>query len=196
MTTPILYIHGFGGGTGGTARALQKELGPAFTVHAPQFFESALTTAAAFENECRTAATIAAEINPAIVIGSSLGGFVAAFPTGYKRILVNPCFQPSAFVSLFAPDVPMAAAEVEALKALEKTIPADKTDVFGLFSREDELFEDYAPQFQSVFKAKFNPAHFFTMVDGHKISADNIKQILVPLVLKGYLQLGLRKDAT
>jgi predicted esterase YcpF (UPF0227 family) len=179
MLTKILYIHGYGG-KGGTGKILEGLLGTEFTVDTPKFFEPELNTAKVLQEEIEKAKQYADERKPDLIIGSSLGGFLTSFLSGYKRILINSCFRPSEFN--FICENIKDESELQKLKNLEKTIPVDKNDVYGLFSENDELFKDFGKQFQEEFKKKFNPGQFFTMNDRHKISTDNIKTKLIPLI--------------
>jgi hypothetical protein len=180
MATKILYIHGFGG-KGGTGKTLEKLLGTEFMVERPKFFENELSSAQAFKDELDSAKRHADEIKPDLIIGSSLGGFVASFLSGYKRILVNPCFSPSKITHIFPYTI--MDSELQKIRELEDTIPEDKNDVFGLFGNEDELFGPATSKlFLATFKQKFDPLRFYTMPGGHKISTDNIKTKLIPLI--------------
>ena len=91
MPLKILYIHGYGStGNSQTVQGLKKILGDEVNILAPQFSND-LSTVAQIEQNIAEAKAYASEFKPRIVIGSSFGGFIATFLTGYLRILINPC---------------------------------------------------------------------------------------------------------
>ena len=178
MPLKILYIHGYGStGNSQTVQGLKKILGDEVDILAPQFSND-LSTVAQIEQNIAVAKAYASEFKPRIVIGSSFGGFIATFLTGYLRILINPCLRPSERLSSLAPT--MSYEERIKLHFLETSQDIDwieKIVVHGLFGLNDELFS-----YLSLFKQLYNEKKAYTMPCGHRIDLENIEKHLVPLI--------------
>lgn len=87
----ILNIHGYGGSAENSACLALKELG--FDVVSPQFDYDEKNPDSIFAD----LKTIADEIKPDYIVGTSLGGFFALLTANYADIpviLVNPCLMP------------------------------------------------------------------------------------------------------
>jgi predicted esterase YcpF (UPF0227 family) len=180
MSLKILYIHGFGStGNSQTVQGLQKILGNDATILAPQF-SNELGTVAQIEQNIAEAKKYMHEFRPDIVIGSSFGGFIAAFLNGYPRILINPCLLPTERLSTLSPT--MSDEDIKQLKVLETSHDIDdemRSEMYGLFGLHDELFT-----YLSLFKKLYMETNAYTMPSGHRIDAENIKNHLVPLIWK------------
>lgn len=178
MPLKILYIHGFGStGNSQTVQGLKKVLGDEAIILAPQFSND-LSTVAKIEQNIAEAKAYASEFKPRIVIGSSFGGFIASFVTGYLRVLINACLRPSERLSTLAPT--MSYEEKSKLQVLETSQDinwVEKIVVHGLFGLNDELFS-YLP----LFKQLYNEKKAYTMPCGHRIDLENIEKHLVPLI--------------
>ena len=178
MSLKILYIHGFGStGNSQTVQGLRKIMGEDVEILAPQFSND-LSTVAHIEKNIAEAKAYASEFKPRIVIGSSFGGFIATFVTGYLRILINPCLRPSERLSSLAPT--MSSEEIIKLQALETSQDInwiEKIVVYGLFGSRDELFS-----YLSLFKQLYNEKKASSMPCGHRIDLENIEKYLVPLI--------------
>ena len=90
----IMYVHGFGSSAQSGTVALLRQLLPQTTIVArdvPLHPEDAI-------NMLRT---MAAEENPDLIIGTSMGGMYAEQLVGFDRILVNPAFQMGDTMSKF-----------------------------------------------------------------------------------------------
>ena len=84
----ILYIHGLASsGATSTVRALQKLVGNVAKIVAPDIPIEINEAIRVIKEVCETE-------KPDLIIGSSLGGMQAQLIRGYKKILVNPAFNP------------------------------------------------------------------------------------------------------
>lgn len=93
MEGKVLYLHGLGSdGSSRTARMLKAALGEGRVV-APDFDMSDPAGALRKAKEA-----IAADPSISLVVGTSMGGFVALCLQQIPRIAVNPCTRPSAIL--------------------------------------------------------------------------------------------------
>jgi predicted esterase YcpF (UPF0227 family) len=175
----ILYIHGYGGnGNSRTATELQKNMGEQAIVYSPMFSTDISVFCNMLEN-IKKANLFVKENNVDIVIGSSMGGFIASFVSGMPKILINPCLLPSEQLPVrIFPEI--EAPELQKYKDLESLRIIDREEQslsYGLFSTNDELFS-----YRELFASLYSKEHIYTMNDGHRISPDNVKSALVPLI--------------
>ena len=99
MEGKVLYLHGLGSdGSSRTARMLKAALGEGRVV-APDFDMSDPEGALRQAKE-----EIAADPSISLVVGTSMGGFVALCLQQIPRIAVNPCTRPSAILPLPLPE--------------------------------------------------------------------------------------------
>lgn len=81
----VLYVHGFGSsGQSNTPRLLQQMM-PQAEVVAPDLPVQPEEALGMLQSYCR-------EAQPAVIVGTSMGGMYAEMLYGYDRILVNPAF--------------------------------------------------------------------------------------------------------
>ena len=111
-----------------------------------------------------------------LIIGSSLGGFLAASCDFARRIVVNPCWSPS--VEL--PKVGYCEA-VDDYLYLEKYLGhyserGDRELCIGCFAAEDELL---GTKYQSVFGLYFRETH--DIPGGHHLSEEAAEKIMTEL---------------
>ena len=191
----ILYLHGFASsGSSGTAELLRKAFlgtGAAdrVTVVAPDIpvepSEALPFLRGVVERE-----------DPALIVGTSMGGMYAQQLRGYERICVNPSFSMSSLYSLFHVGKykwlnPRRNGETE-FHIYKETIDAfremeahqfdgiDEVETLfchGLFGDEDVLAKDNRPLFETHY-----PGMSRVFAGGHRMNADLVKDVLVPFI--------------
>ena len=119
-----------------------------------------------------------------LIIGSSLGGFLAANCDFMRRIVVNPCWTPSV-------ELPKVRYEGETMKYtwLEEDLGrfAEKGDAdfcIGCFAAEDELL---GTKYMSEFKKHFKET--YDIPGGHHLSDEAAKKIMTeiaPMAIKKF----------
>jgi predicted esterase YcpF (UPF0227 family) len=189
----ILYLHGFAGsGSSGTATYLRNALYPHHTqVLAPDIPVLPAEAMLFLRQQV-------ADINPDLIIATSMGAMYAEQLRGYQRILVNPSFCMARLLTFggmgrkpfrnpradgardFKVDKEMIAQfkEVER-SSFQGITPEDKELVYGLFGKQDKRV-NCQPQFLK----NYGQQHF-QLFDGEHYLNDNIvKQIVLPLTLK------------
>jgi predicted esterase YcpF (UPF0227 family) len=186
MKPKILYIHGLSSsGASSTAKNLQTFL-PEYEVIAPDLPIVPLEALEMLHSLCE-------KEQPAIIIGTSMGGMFAQQIRGYKKILVNPAFHVSEFMRTqlgkheflnprkngethydITVELCDSYQEVEATQ-FDGISEFDRTNTFALFGDKDTLvngFEEYISHY-------VNAEHF----DGeHRLSIKNIEEVIVPLI--------------
>ena len=140
----ILYVYGYGGSASGSTVTMLKRLMPeGYTV------ESFTYTQADFVKARQEILDYIREHNIDLVIGSSLGGFIALTLNGVPRIVVNPCWYP-------ADELPRIDVSDEIVRTYapynrwveEHITPDDRPLVHAFFGDQDELFgERYVGEF-------------------------------------------------
>lgn len=179
MQTPkILYIHGYGSGeNGSTATELQRALDEKAEVIAPGFSNDL----GKFENmlqNIKQATELVKTHYINLIVSSSMGAFTALNVPNCAKILINPCMLPSEQLpKRIIPDI--SENELAKYRELEnrKITDNEKMQTFALFATNDELFS-YKALFENLYFSK----NSFTMEDNHKISVENIRQMLAPMV--------------
>lgn len=111
-----------------------------------------------------------------IVIGSSLGGFITLKLRNIFKIVINPC----CFPSYELPKLGVPKNIADEYKRLEKSLwnnidNEEREITFGIFGDHDELFS-----YKKIYESKYN--NVIDINDGHRISENNIKNVLVPLI--------------
>ena len=119
-----------------------------------------------------------------LIIGSSLGGFLAACCDFKRRIVINPCWTPSV-------ELPKVGYEGETMKYtwLEEDLGrfAEKGDAdfcIGCFAAEDELL---GTKYMSEFKKHFKET--YDISGGHHLSDEAAKKIMTeiaPMAIKKF----------
>lgn len=110
-----------------------------------------------------------------IVVASSLGGFLSLLLRDIPKIVINPCCNP--FVELNKLGFEdLALTYNNLLSSLWENIePFDVEFTYGVFGMHDELFS-YKCEFEKSYK------HALMIDDGHRISIENVRQVISPLV--------------
>ena len=187
----ILYIHGFGSaGSTGTATIMRNLLYEkdvrVVSPDVPTSPKEALPFLKAF----------AAEEQPDLIIGTSMGGMYAEQLRGFKRILVNPSFHMARLLTFrglgnydfqnkradgatkFKVDKQMIAEfkEVEKLSFTELT-PEDRENVYGLFGRYDQTVHT-----QDDFTKVYGRDHFVIFEGEHRLNDKVLKHDVLPII--------------
>lgn len=119
-----------------------------------------------------------------LMIGSSLGGFFAANCRWARRIVVNPCWSPSAEL----PEVGYAGP-IDEYKFLEENLgyQADRGDgelCIGCFALEDELL---GTRYRDAFRQHFKET--YDIPGGHHLSeeaAEKIMTAIAPMLIERF----------
>ena len=193
----IVYIHGLGGGAGSNIpKVLKEEIGSEYEIYNPELpIEPSYSVA--------YASRMLLQIQPDLVIASSLGGFFAMLLQGpWKTILVNPAMRPALDIKNApigmgkhkidkgkraddAKYVLIDDAFINELNELyniyKKEMKKDNiNNVYALFGDNDELFS-HIKDFEWDYKKKN-----MKILPGEKHSLTNeaIKNELIPLIRK------------
>lgn len=179
MKKNILYIHGYGSkGNSRTATILQDELSELFKVYSPAFSNDVHFYTETLLNIDRAQAFIKDQ-SIDLVVASSMGAYVALRLPYIPKIVINPCMLASVEIPriLYAT---MEKQEIDKYKIDEKNFSVDgqnKLLTYALFANKDELFS-----YRNYFEQLYGVDHLYPIVDGHRISEENIRNVLVPLV--------------
>ncbi len=167
----IIYLHGYNS-SGSTGRTIQRLLGGKYNVIAPKLPVDA--------NEAvGIARQLLAEHPDAIVLGTSLGGFVTLNVYAPIRIAINPTLRPS--VSL--PLIGCAPELAETYKPYEdemRSLADDKVKgaTFGFFGTNDEVIN-----FREEFEKLYLKGHTLSIPGGeHRIKEEELKKYVFPLI--------------
>lgn len=185
----ILYVHGFASsGNSGTVMALRRHL-PHCRIIAPDLpldpFEALDLLRDIVDSE-----------QPAIVIGTSMGGMYTQQLWGVPRIVVNPSFEMSRSL-LFgkmgrnkymskrkdgATEFRVDKTLVERFKQMEKIqfdgiTPEEKQLVTGLFGDKDPVVQ-FKPLMEKYYGA--DRCHWFK--GEHRLNDEIVKGVLLPLI--------------
>lgn len=172
-------MHGlYSNGGSRTATELKRLLKDEAIVYSPDFSNDLESFSEMKKNIDKALGFIKSErIN--LVIGSSMGGFVASKICGVNKILINPCLRPSEQLPR-TKNISNAELKKYAEFEREREILLDMEDrliTYGLFSNNDELFS-----YKDLFDKLFLAAHSYSMNDTHRISITNIKNELLKLI--------------
>ena len=144
----VLFIHGFNGSPEGRAfHALKEALPSGYSIEAIDYDQSDCTKALKQIRERINSHRID------LVIGCSLGGFLALLSGSGCRFAVNPCYHPSEELTKLG----AAASIVESYKRYEDRLDLteieDKELVHGFFGDKDELLgTKYFDLFQKQYR--------------------------------------------
>lgn len=197
MSKNILYLHGFASaGNNGTATHLRNMLYEhGFSVISPDIPPMPAEAMAMLRK-------IVDEIQPILIIGTSMGAFYGEQTHGIPRILVNPSFHMARLLTFkgmgkreyrnkredgakdFKVDKEMIAQFKEVEKnSFQQITPQEKELVWGLFGLQDKNVNC-----QPDFKKHYGTAHFITYEGEHYLNDLALKKTVFPLV-KQILQL-------
>ena len=189
----ILYIHGFSSaGSTGTATLMRNMLYEKdVRVVSPDVPVSPLEALQFLKD-------FAAQEQPDLIIGTSMGGMYAEQLRGYKRILVNPSFHMARLLTFrglgnydfqnkradgatrFKVDKQMIAEfkEVEKL-SFKGLTPEDKKKVYGLFGRNDPTVHT-----QDDYTKVYGKEHFVVFEGEHRLNDKVLKDDLLPIIME------------
>ena len=189
----ILYIHGFGSaGSTGTSTILRNFLYEKdVRVISPDVPTSPLEALQFLKD-------FAAQEQPDLIIGTSMGGMYTEQLRGYKRILVNPSFHMARLLTFrglgnydflnkrqdgatrFKVDKQMIAEfkEVEKL-SFKGLTPEDKQNVYGLFGRNDPTVHT-----QDDYTKVYGKDHFVIFEGEHRLNDKILKHDVLPIIEK------------
>ena len=189
----ILYIHGFSSaGSTGTATLMRNMLYEKdVRVVSPDVPVSPLEALQFLKD-------YAAQEQPDLIIGTSMGGMYAEQLRGYKRILVNPSFHMARLLTFrglgnydfqnkradgatrFKVDKQMIAEfkEVEKL-SFKGLTPEDKKNVYGLFGRNDPTVYT-----QDDYTKVYGKEHFVVFEGEHRLNDKVLKHDVLPIIME------------
>lgn len=189
----ILYIHGFSSaGSTGTATLMRNMLYEKdVRVVSPDVPVSPLEALQFLKD-------FAAQEQPDLIIGTSMGGMYAEQLRGYKRILVNPSFHMARLLTFrglgnydfqnkradgatrFKVDKQMIAEfkEVEKL-SFKGLTPEDKKNVYGLFGRNDPTVHT-----QDDYTKIYGKEHFVVFEGEHRLNDKVLKHDVLPIIME------------
>ena len=187
----ILYIHGFSSaGSTGTATLMRNMLYEKdVRVVSPDVPVSPLEALQFLKD-------YAAQEQPDLIIGTSMGGMYAEQLRGYKRILVNPSFHMARLLTFrglgnydfqnkradgatrFKVDKQMIAEFKEVEKMSFKGLtPEDKKNVYGLFGRNDPTVHT-----QDDYTKVYGKEHFVVFEGEHRLNDKVLKHDVLPII--------------
>ena len=189
----ILYIHGFSSaGSTGTATLMRNMLYEKdVRVVSPDVPVSPLEALQFLKD-------YAAQEQPDLIIGTSMGGMYAEQLRGYKRILVNPSFHMARLLTFrglgnydfqnkradgatrFKVDKQMIAEfkEVEKL-SFKGLTPEDKKNVYGMFGRNDPTVHT-----QDDYTKVYGKEHFVVFEGEHRLNDKVLKHDVLPIIME------------
>lgn len=185
----LIYFHGFGSSAqSGTIRTLREQM-PDFEVIAPDIPVDPEEALPFLKQLCE-------EVQPDVVVGTSMGGMYAQQMCGFNRICVNPAFEMSVKSSVLrvgtfeyfkprmdgethftiTPDIIQHHANME-VKQFDGVTEDEKAKVWGLFGSDDKLVNC-----EQLFRQYYdNVIHF----NGeHRMNDEVITTVLIPLIRK------------
>ncbi|MDO4511796.1 MAG: YqiA/YcfP family alpha/beta fold hydrolase [Bacteroidales bacterium] len=171
----LLYIHGYNGSAEGSSCQLFRKYMPKD--------EWQVIGMDYDQNDCAVALqqirqTIDRE-GIDLVVGSSLGGFLTLLTTGIKRLVINPCYIPSAELPKLGPHnglpapSPQMIASYAAFEPQLKQFSTEETNLItGYFAEDDELLGD---RYEGDF---CDDIHGYNVIPGgHHVSEEAVKMI-------------------
>lgn len=189
----ILYLHGFASsGATGTAITMRNALYP----HGVQVLAPDIPV---MPSEAMTfLRQQVEELQPDLIVGTSMGAMYAEQLRGHLRILVNPSFSMARLLTFggmgrkpfrnprqdgakdFKVDKEMIAQFKEIEKhCFEGITPEDKEMVFGLFGDHDKRV-NCQPQFLK----NYGREHFQVFEGEHYLNDNVLKQAVLPLICR------------
>ena len=169
----IVYLHGYNS-SGSTGRRLQNMLDGKYNVLAPRLSKNA-------DEAIKTAQDLIDSNDVAMVIGSSLGGFVSLNVRAPFKLIINPTLEPSATLPLI--DCPQELAS--SYKKYEERFRNEIDDnvrahTYGMFGAKDNLVH-----YQDEFESLFPKDHVTVIPTGeHKVSEQDLKDYVIPFIDK------------
>ena len=166
----ILYLHGLNSnGNSRTAKTIKQEC-PNWNVLCP-------TLPVNCDEAISKIKSVLSKNHVDIIIGTSLGGFLALQCHNYFRIAVNPTLHPSKDIVKLGVDENIANTYTK----YENTIidEEDSELTYALFGRNDKLIS-----YSNEFLLNYQKDHVLFTDDEHRLSVKSIKNNLIPFVNK------------
>ena len=167
----ILYIYGYGGSAQGSTSTMLRRLVPE-----GYMVESFAYTQADFAKARQEILDYIREHGIDLVVGSSLGGFIALTLSGIPRIVVNPCWYPGKELPLI--DVPHEIVRTYAPYdhwVQEHITEEDRPMVHAFFGDRDELFAD---RYIAHFLHHYLQEQCHRIPSGHNLSEEGAREIV------------------
>ena len=182
----IAYFHGFGSsGASGTVESLRK-LMPECEVLAPDIPVDPLEALPYLQNYC-------AEVQPDLVIGTSMGAMYAQQMFGFRKICVNPAFNMSHMSKVLKvgthkffngrkdnqKEFTITKETIQHFNIMERSqfkgiTDFDREHTYGLFGIFDTQVNCY-----DLFKKHYTKARRFQ--GEHQLNEDVLRKVVVPL---------------
>lgn len=170
MEKEILYIHGYGS-SGSTGRTLEKLLNGYCKVH---HFSIPVNPDDAF---IKINKYLGNHPEISLIVGSSLGGFIASRFNGYLKLLINPCMHPSI-------ELPKLGCDTEISDIYYKYEDYDfldleeKLSTYLMFGTKDELFS-----YKSECEKYYIKKNISSMEDiTHHLNEKELNEFVVPMI--------------
>ena len=167
----ILYIYGYGGSAQGSTCTMLRRLVPE-----GYMVESFTYTQADFAKARQEILGYIREHGIDLVVGSSLGGFIALTLNGIPRIVVNPCWYPGEELPLI--DVPHEIVRTYAPYdhwVQEHITEEDRPMVHAFFGDRDELFGE---KYIAHFLRHYPQEQCHRIPSGHHLSEEGAREIV------------------
>ena len=186
--TKLLYVHGLASsGQSNTVRNLREML-PNVEVNSPDIPLNPNLAFKLLKFLCREEA-------PDLIIGSSMGGMFAQQLHGFRKILVNPSFHVSEFMSKNIGEQPFLNRRLNGAKTFnismnlcEKYAALEQKQFYGItecdientyaFFGDDDKLVNCKEAYLDYYK------HSFIFNGGHRLNSGNIRNIIVPFINK------------
>lgn len=181
----ILYVHGLGSGSNSSTGELLKETFPEYEIICAEMPIIPFEALEHLKNFVK-------EVEPNLIIGTSLGGFYAMQIAGYKKLLINPALDADNdiknVIGLGEYDYHCVRIDgvqkyivdeqmIEDLSVLKNRFYNEwldmevKSETFGIFGDSDNLLSH-----KDLFEKKFRVKNMFIVKNmGHRLSEKDIK---------------------
>ena len=164
----ILYIHGYNGNMHGNSYIHLAQHSSWHNLHSidydPEQPEQAIQSIKQY----------VADNQIDLIIGASLGGFLAMHIFGVPRIVVNPCWNPAVELPIVGYTGDTAVYERLLSHLLANINEEESRLCTGCFAASDELL---GTRYKSEFEKYF--CHTFDISDGHRITDTSAKEIMM-----------------
>ena len=191
MNKTLLYIHGFASaGSSGTAVQMRTHLYPkGVIVESPDIPVDPIEAMLFLRQKVQ-------DVQPSLIVATSMGALYAEQLRGVPRILVNPSFQMARLLMMRgmgrqqfrnkrmdgSKDFKVDKAMIEAFRQVEKhsfeaITPQEKELVWGLFGLQDKNVNC-----QGIFRQHYGEGHFVTFQGEHYLNGQVLGHTVLPLV--------------
>lgn len=113
-----------------------------------------------------------------LIVGSSLGGFIAAQIKGYMKLLINPCMVPQVELPKLGCDKEIADLYIKYNITSKSVDYEDRASTMILFGTKDELFS-----YKKMCTYIYGNKNIGNMKDvKHHLTEENIEEFIVPQI--------------